>query len=51
MRTPPAASNNSLFLALNYIKTKLRVEFGGSYLKQDKVTFAHKQVVNVYIVY
>ena len=33
----------------NYTKT--RVEFSGSCLKQDSVTFNHKKVVNIYIVY
>ena len=36
---------------LNYINTKLQATFGGSFLKQDNVTFAHKQVVNIYIAY
>ena len=31
--------------------TKTRVEFSGSCLKQDSVTFNHKKVVNIYIVY
>ena len=48
---PPAASNNSLAPALNYISTKSRLKFDGSYLKQDKVAFFHKKVVNIYIVY
>ena len=36
---------------LNYYGTKTRVEFNGSCLKQDKVTFNHGKVVNIYIVY
>ena len=36
---------------LNYYGTKTRVEFNGSCLKQDKVTFNHGKIVNIYIVY
>ena len=36
---------------LNYYGTKTRVEFNGSCLKQDKVTFNHGKVVNIYIDY
>ena len=27
------------------------IKFTGSYLKQDKITYSHKNVVNIYIVY
>ena len=47
---PPAASNESLAPALNYINTKLRVKFDGSCLKQDELTFTHKKLVNIDIV-
>ena len=33
------------------ISTKIRVEFNGSCLKQDKVTYNHGEIVNIYIVY
>ena len=36
---------------LDYYDTKTRVEFNGSCLKEDKVTFNHEKVVNIYIVY
>ena len=36
---------------LSYYGTKTRVKFTGSYLKQDKITYNHKNVVNIYIVY
>ena len=36
---------------INYYGTKTRVEFNGSCLKQDSVTFNHGKVVNIYIVY
>ena len=35
----------------SYYGTKTRVEFNGSCLKQDKVTFNHVKVVKIYIVY
>ena len=43
--------NYSMTLSLDYYGTKTRVEFNGSCLKQDKVTFNHGKVVNIYIVY
>ena len=33
------------------ISTKIREEFNGSCLKQDKVTYNHEEIVNIYIVY
>ena len=36
---------------LSYYGTKIRVEFNGSCLKQDKVTYSHGKIVNIYIVY
>ena len=48
---PPATSGNSLTPALSYFGTKTRVNFRGSCLKQDKITFNHGKIVNVYIVY
>ena len=39
----PAASSNSLAPVLNYANAK-------SCLKQDKVTFTYKKLVNIYIV-
>ena len=43
--------NHSITPNLDYYGTKTRVEFNGSCLKQDKVTFNHGEVVNIYIVY
>ena len=48
---PSVASNSSRDPVLKYINTKPRVKFDGSCLKQDKVTFTHKQVVLIYTVY
>ena len=44
-------SNYSVTPFLDYYGTKTRVEFSGSCLKQYSVTFNHKKVVNIYIVY
>ena len=44
-------SNHSITPGLNYYGNKTRVEFFGSCLKQDKVTFNHGKVVNIYTVY
>ena len=45
------APNNSHSPTLNYINAKIRVKFDGSCLKQDKLTYTHKAVVNIYIMY
>ena len=44
----PAASRNILE---SYVSTKIQTKLDGSCLKQDKIIFTHKQVVNAYIVY
>ena len=36
---------------MNYYGTKTKVEFNGSCLKQDKATYNHGTIVNIYIVY
>ena len=46
-----AASSSGVVPFLDYYGTKTRVEFSGSCLKQDKVTFNHGKIVNIYIVY
>ena len=48
---PPTTSNNSLNPRLSYSGTTKKVQFTGSCLKQPKFMFAHKKVVNIYIVY
>ena len=48
---PPTTSDNSLTPILNYYGTKTKVSFDMSCLKQDKVTFNHGKIVNIYIVY
>ena len=47
----PATSDNSLTPSLDYIGVRIRVKFNGQCLKQDKVTFIHKKIMNIYIVY
>ena len=48
---PPATSNNSLYSFLNHIYNKIIVKRDWSSLKQDKVAFTYKKVVNIYIIY
>ena len=47
--TPPTASVYKLNPELSYFSTKARVEFDGTCLKQNKGTFNHGKVVNIYI--
>ena len=37
--------------SIDYLGTKIRVKFSGSCLKQDKITYNHKKMANIYIVY
>ena len=48
---PPTRSDNSLTPILNYYGTKTRVTFTGSCLKQPNISYTHRKVVNIYIVY
>ena len=48
---PPSMSNNSFNPEINCFGNAKILQFVGSSLKQDKVTFNHKGVVNIYIVY
>ena len=43
--------NHSVTLKFSYYGTETRVEFNGSCLNQDKVTFGHKKIVNTYNLY
>ena len=36
---------------LSYYGTKTSVKFDGSCLKQDKITYNHEKIVNIYTVY
>ena len=49
---PPTTSDNSVTPALSYYDDfKVRAKFTGSCLKQPKISYTHKKVVNIYIVY
>ena len=48
---PAATSNRTLNPSLNYVGTKARVKFSGDCLKQDKITYNHGKIVNIYTVY
>ena len=42
---------SGLYPSVNYVNDKLRLKFEGSCLAQTKVTYTHKNIVNIYIVY
>ena len=46
-----AAFNYNIIPELSFHGTKTRIEFNGSYLKQDKVVYNHGKIVNIYLVY
>ena len=48
---PPTTSDNSLTPELSYYDYNIRITFTGSCLKQLKITYTHKKVVNIYIDY
>ena len=48
---PISTSDNSLNPTLSYYSTKIRVKFTGDSLKQPKIPYTHRKVVNIYIVY
>ena len=48
---PSSTPNNILNPLSNYVDTKIRIEFKGSYLKQDEILFDHGKIANIYIVY
>ena len=45
------ASNFIIIPSLDYVGAKVRVKFNGSCLRQDKITYTHVKIVNIYIVY
>ena len=45
------ASNHSITPELSFYGIRTRVEFNGSCLKQDQVTYNQGAIVNIYIVY
>ena len=47
----PITSDNSLAPGIDYFdNSKIEVKFDGSCLRQVKVTFAYRKIVNIYIV-
>ena len=49
--TAPTTSDYKINPQLSYFGTKTRLEFKGSCLKQDKITYDHGKIVNIYITY
>ena len=47
----PTTSNKMLNPLLNYVGNKIKVKFNEDCLKQEKITFSHGKIVNMYIVY
>ena len=47
----PITSNKFLDPSLDFVGTKMRVKFSGDCLKEKKITFNHRKIVNAYIVY
>ena len=49
---PPSTSDNSLSPLIDYLGNKIRLKFNGGCLKQqNKLTYTHGTIVNIYIVY
>ena len=49
---PPTTSDNGIKPTINYYYgTKVRGKFTGSCLKQQKISYTHSNIVNIYIVY
>ena len=49
---PPATPDNSLSPLIDYLGNKIRLKFNGGCLKQqNKLTYTHRTIVNIYIVY
>ena len=48
---PPSTSNKMLNPSVNYVGTNARVKFNGDSLKQEKVSFDHRKLINIDIVY
>ena len=48
---PPATSDNSLSLLIDYLGNKIRLKFSRGCLKQPKFSYTHGKTVNIYIAY
>ena len=47
----PTTSNKMVNPSLDFVGTKARVKFDRDCLKEEKITFSHVKIVNIYIVY
>ena len=45
-----ATSNNSSSPLIDYLGNKIRLKFSGICLKQPKLQYTHRAIVNIYIV-
>ena len=48
---PSATSDNSFTPLIDYLGNKIRVKFNGSILRQPKISYTHRIIVNIFIVY
>ena len=48
---PPATQNKIINPSLDFVGTKGRVKCSRDCLKQEKITYHHEKIVNIYIVY
>ena len=46
---PPSTYNKMFNPSVNYVGTKSRVKFNGDCSKQEKISFDHGKIVNIYI--
>ena len=46
---PPSTSNKTVNPSVDYFGTKARVKFNRDCLKQEKITFDHGKIINIYI--
>ena len=49
--TPRSTRTDFLSHSLNYLSTKIRIKFCGSCLQQNKITYTHGKIVNIYTLY
>ena len=48
---PSATSDDGITPLIDYLGNKIRVKFSGSCLKQSKMQYTHRAIVNIYIAY
>ena len=48
---PPVTSDNSFTPLIDYVGDKIRIKSTGNCLKQPKMQYTHRTIVNIYIVY